>query len=415
MNNIKSIIVVGGGTAGWMCAAYLNKHGFDVTLIESPNVPIVGVGESCMPALKMFCKELGLNEEDWMPPVKGRHKMCIYHYDWLRKHTLWKHWFCFDRNNCPGEMYQDAMLLPLDDQGHYSFHIDATLFGKMLRDKVSIPNGVRHIVSHISQVQKNSEGNIIGLRLENETVISADFFVDCSGQSKLLARAVGVEYVKFTNILNNRAIAGPQPLDPKIHPKYTITRAASTGWFWDVALDHRRGTGYVFCGDLLSDDLAIAEYLTYYPNTDTSNLRVIPFSSEYSTNPLEKNVLTVGLSSGFIEPLEANSIYLIQYYIETFVKFIKKDQNTNPKVFNKTVGKLVKELYEFILTHYTLSQRDDTEYWRFYQDLEQKLNTREMVIERANQADFGQWSITRAFGPYNWYSKAKYFELGGIQ
>ena len=152
--------------------------------------------------------------------------------------------------------------------------------------------------------------------------------------------------------------------------------------------------------------------MTYHPHTDQSKLRVINFKSEYATNPLEKNVLAVGLASGFIEPLEANSIYLIQYYIETFVKFIKSDRATHdPRVFNKTVGRVLNELHDFVLTHYTLTQRDDTEYWRYFRDLETKLHTREMVLDRAAQPDFGHWSITRIFYPYNWWSKSRYFEL----
>ena len=415
-NQIKSITVVGGGTAGWMCASYLNKHGFDVTLIESPKIPVIGVGESCMPGLAIFCDELGLKEEDWMRDSNARHKRCIYHYNWLKKDTVWKHWFCYDRNDCAGEVYMDAELLPPVANGNYSYHIDAILFGQMLKDKIAIPRGVKHIVSHINQVTQNSDGSLSGLMLDDNRIVSSDFYVDCSGQAKLLGNKVGLNFTPYKYSLNNRAIANSEKLAPDSHPEYTITRAASTGWLWDINLNTRRGCGYVHSSELISEEDAIKEYITYHPNTDQSKLRVINFKSEYASNPLEKNVLAVGLASGFIEPLEANSIYLIQYYIETFVKFIKSDRpHHDPRVFNRTVTRLLNELHDFVLTHYTLTQRDDSEYWRYFKDLETKINTKEMVTERANQPDFGHWSITKIFYPYNWWSKAKYFKLDGVK
>jgi tryptophan halogenase len=138
-------------------------------------------------------------------------------------------------------------------------------------------------------------------------------------------------------------------------------------------------------------------------------LRVLKFDSQYAVNPLEKNVLAVGLASGFIEPLEATSIYLIQYYIETFGKIVNTGRN--PAVYNKTVHRLTREMYEFVLTNYTLTKRSDSEYWRYFQDLESKLNTKQFVLERAAQPDTGEWSGTKLFFPFNWWSKAHHFGL----
>ena len=127
-DHIKSIIVVGGGTAGWMSACYMAKQGFNVTLVESPNVPTIGVGESCLPGLAIFCNELGLNEEEWMPEANARYKLGIFHNNWLRKeNTQWQHWFCYDRTDCQGQQYLDSGILPPVTEGKYSFHIVAKI------------------------------------------------------------------------------------------------------------------------------------------------------------------------------------------------------------------------------------------------------------------------------------------------
>ena len=407
--NIKSIIVVGGGTAGWMSAAYFTKQGFDVTLIESPNVPNIGVGESCLPGLGFFCDELGLKEQEWMPESNAIYKLGIYHYDWLRKGSLWKHWFCYDRNSCDQEyLLQNAKLPPLSTR-RYSFHVDAIAFGQMLKNRFVIPNGGKHVQAHIREVQQHADGSVSGLLLNDNSVISADFYIDCSGPAKLLSSKVGIVFKPYSDIPNDRAIACPQKLEPLGAPNYTITYAGTNGWLWNTALTHRRGCGYTYSSSFISDDAAVAEYLTYYPDTDQNRLRIIKFDSHYAINPLEKNVLAVGLASGFIEPLEATSIYLIQYYIETFAKVINTDRD--PRVFNKSVLNLTKELYDFVLTNYTFTQRTDTEYWQYYRDLETKLDTRSMVIDRANKPDVDFWSSSTMFWPYNWWSKAKHFEL----
>lgn len=410
MNNIKSIAVVGGGTAGWMSACYFVKQGFKVTLVESPNVPNIGVGESCLPALSFFCEEyLGLKDEDWVPESNAVYKLGIYHYNWREEGSLWKHWFCYDRNNCDSEWYLNNGKLPPRESRRHSYHIDAIAFGQMLRNRVALPNGVCHTVQHIDQVQQDEQGNVSGLLLADGTTITADFYIDCSGPAKLLAKTVGIKFEPYGDIPNDRAIACPQKLEDLGPPNYTITYAAKNGWLWNTALTHRRGCGYTYSSSFTTDDQALEEYLQYNPSTDLSKLRVLKFDSTYAVNPLEKNVLAVGLASGFIEPLEATSIYLIQYYIETFGKIINTGRD--PRVYNKTVHRLTREMYEFVLSTYTLTQRNDTEYWRYYQDLEKRLDTRSMVLERASQPDTGEWQGTKLFFPFNWWSKAKHFGI----
>ena len=406
---IKSILVVGGGTAGWMSACYFAKQGFTVTLIESPLVPNIGVGESCLPALSYFCEQLGLKDEDWMSESNAVYKLGIYHYNWLREGSLWKNWFCYDRNNCNSEWLSENGQLPPRESRRHSYHIDAVAFGQMLKNRVALPNGVRHIEAHIVNVNQHADGSVSGLQLQDGTALTADFYVDCSGPAQLLTRKAGIKFKDYGDIPNDRAIACPQINEPSGPPKYTITYAGKHGWLWNTALTHRRGCGYTYSSAFCSDEEALAEYLSYYPNTDQSKLRVLKFGSQYAENPLEKNVLAVGLSAGFIEPLEATSIFLIQYYIETFGKIVNTGKD--PRVYNRTVHRITREMYEFVLTHYTLTQRNDSEYWRYFQDLERKLDTRTMVLDRANQPDTGEWMGTKLFFPYNWWSKANHFEL----
>jgi tryptophan halogenase len=362
-----------------------------------------------LPGLSFFCDELGLKESEWMPESNAVYKLGIYHYDWLRPGSLWKHWFCYDRHSCDQQFLLETAQLPPAAARRYSYHIDAIAFGQMLKNRSVLPNGGKHISAHINQVQQHPDGSVSGLVLHNGSRITADFYIDCSGPARVLSSLVGIEFKPYGDIPNDRAIACPQPLEPLGAPNYTITRAGTAGWLWNTALTHRRGCGYTYSSAFITDAAALDEYLSYYPRTDQSKLRIIKFDSQYAVNPLEKNVLAVGLASGFIEPLEATSIYLIQYYIETFSRVINTDRD--PRVFNKAALNLTRELYDFVLTNYTFTQRDDSEYWRYYRDLETRLDTRSMVIERANKPDIDQWSSSKMFWPYNWYSKAKHFEL----
>lgn len=409
-NQIKSIVVVGGGTAGWMSACYMVRQGFDVTLVESPDVPTIGVGESCLPAIGIFCDSLGLKEEEWMPEANARHKIGIFHYNWLReKDTVWKHFFCYDRNNCNGQYYLESGILPPVKEGKYAYHIDAIAFGQMLKRRVADPAGVKYLQAHIVDIKQHENGYVSGLLLNNGQTLSADFYIDCSGPTRLFADKVGIKFSKYGDILNDRAVVCPQQLDPGPQPQYTITYAGKAGWLWDTGLAHRRGCGYTYSSQFITDEQARAEYLTYFPNTNVDKLRVIKYDSMYSHNPLEKNVLAVGLSSGFMEPLEATSIYLVQYYLEAFARFVNTGRN--PKVYNKATLNLTKQLYDFVLTNYTLTQRNDTEHWQYYQDLERRINTKELTRFWASQPDVGAWELTRMFSPFNWWSKAKHFEL----
>lgn len=402
---MKTILVVGGGTAGWMSAAYFSKKGFLVTVVESNRIPIIGVGESTIPAMTTFCREIGLKESDWMDKVGAIHKLGICHKGWKKGSTTdWWHWFEYDRTKQESRHeYLKNGTLPSSTL-EYAYHIDAIKFGNEVCKPVAVANKCKHIVDDVISVITNDSG-IEGVKTSNNGILTADFYIDCTGFAKILSSALGIKYNKFEHVINDSAIACQQ--DPLESPaRYTLTRKMNAGWNWEIALQNRRGAGYVYSSMYISDEDAIKEYLILYPNTDKSKLRIIRYTSEYTETPIYKNCAVVGLSSGFLEPLEATSIYLIQYFIEGTYAIIK--DNRNPAVFNKAQLKVMKEICYFILSHYTLSDHDDTDYWRYYKTLEKKLNTKEYVKLKSKEKDKNPKKYNKVFHPYSWWSMDKF-------
>lgn len=401
----KHISVVGGGTAGWMAAAYLSQS-FDVTIIESATIPIVGVGESTLPVVKKFCDDLGIAEKDWMPLCQAEYKLGIRHEGWKKdRKDPWWHWFLYDRTK-DSTMLAHIENHTLPNDGGYAYHVDATRFGAAVMKPVAMKNGAIHIIDTVKQVVLNDNGEIAYLELEDNGRVEYDLYVDATGFAKVLAKEVGVEYLAYEHLINDRAVACPQPSAP-IQNRYTITRAMNYGWMWEIALQERRGAGYVFSSKYCTDEQAIDEYLQYFPNSDRSKLRVLKFKPEYAKNPFHKNVATVGLSCGFIEPLEANSIWMIAYNVLGLYRCLTEDRSF--ETFNRAFRKTSFEMYDFILSHYTLSGHDHTPYWCYYKELEEKMDTKSKVVSKAQLKDVPLGSHPGIFYPYSWWTKDKYF------
>jgi tryptophan halogenase len=404
----KSIIIVGGGSAGWMAAAYLSTKGCSVTLVESADIPIVGVGESTLPAMNNFCQQLGLNESQWMQSCSAVYKLGINHTGWSTKRDHWWHWFIYDRQNQNSQHnYLQNNTLPDQDKLEYGYHVDATAFGQSLQP-LALSNGCKHLVDKVSKVALTDSGSIASLHTESGITLIADYYIDCTGWTKMLTTAVGSQYQPYTYLVNDRAIACPQILSGT-PDRYTKTFAKSAGWIWDIALTNRRGTGYVYSSKYISDQQAIDEYCEHFPHTDRTKIRQLRFTPEKCIDPFNKNVCAVGLSSGFIEPLEATSLFLTQYNIMNFYKVISTDRS--PAVFNRAQAKLVDEIYLYILAHYTLSDRQDNEYWQHYQAVEKIINTRQLAADNAKKPDINVWQSTGLFFPYNWWAMLEGYGL----
>ena len=338
---MKNICIVGGGTAGWMTAAYLSKKtDWNITLIQSQDIPIIGVGESTLPSLYNFIQECGLTEEDLFEHSTAIRKYTIRHKDWNTDGD-WYHHFCFNESEeAEQEQWMKHNIRPTKNWRH-AYHIDAFKFGAMLRDKVAIPNGVT---------------------VENKTInsideLDADLIIDCTGFNKLTKPTNWVNSV----LPNNRAVICPS--NEVINKPYTQTTALSAGWMWTIALKTRTSNAYVFSDKHLTDEQAKDEFINSCPYTlDLDKLRFLSWTGGYTTTPWRNNVLNIGLSAGFFEPLESQAIWATQYQVEMLVRLA--GDKTKQRVYNKQWVTMMKHIERYLLAHYTANTRRDNDYWK---------------------------------------------------
>lgn len=409
----KKLLIVGGGTAGWMAAGYFSQKGYPVTLIESDQVPIVGVGESTLPAMNAFAHELGMTESEWMPLSDATFKLGIKHMNWTEKEHTWWHWFLYDRTKEPEQhQHLENGTLPPREELKYAYHVNAFQFGETIAKVVALRNGAKHVVAHIDQVIGDPERGIEAVITRDGQRFDADFYIDCTGWKKLLGSKVGVRYHHYEHLIQDRAFALPGPAVNAVANRFTTTRATRSGWIWEVPLTSRRGTGHVFSSRFTTDEQAKQEYLEIFPECTEEEIkraRFIDFRAEIALNTINTNVGMVGLSNGFIEPLEATSIFGTQFMIQQIHLYLSGEREA--RVINRNIKWIFDEIALFVLAHYTLSKRQDTEFWRYYHELEGKLNTREQVLERANRPDLGFWESSTLFKPYSWWALANSYGL----
>jgi len=405
---MKTVLVVGGGTAGWLAAGYLSSKGLDVTLVESPQVGIIGVGESTVPAINWIANEMGLSEEEWMPLANATFKLGIKHENWRPDGVTWWHWFLYDRTRQESQMdYVNTHTLPDTDTFEYGYHIDAYKFGETICKTVALKNNCTHIIDHITNVVSDGE-NIIQVETESGANLSADFYVDCSGFKKILASEIGITYTQYDELINNRAVAASVH-DLDLNERYTTTKARTAGWMWQIPLQDRHGCGYVYSDKFLSQEDAIKEFMQEYPSIKRENVKTLKFTPEVANESIKGNVAVAGLSGGFIEPLEATSVFLTYLQIRQAWFYINGERSA--KVLNKNIVNVFNETKNFVLAHYTLSGKTDTPYWQYYKNLEEQINTKDMVLMQANKPDYGKWRPGVLFQEYSWWSMAHYFNL----
>jgi len=352
-----NVTIVGGGTAGWMSAAYLSvKTDWKITVIQSEDIHIIGVGESTLPSIYDFITELGLTEKDLFENCDAVRKYTIKHKNWHGDY--WFHHFCFNEAEHDEQMqWMENYELPTKKWRH-AYHVDANKFGIMLRDKVALPNGVTLINKTLTSIEE----------------IDSDLIINCAGFSDLFPKKKMIK----TKLKNNCAIVAPS-YDNEIK-YYTETTAMSNGWMWNIYLQNRIGNGYVFSKDHQSIESAKKEFIQCCPyKLDLDKLRIIEWNSQYCLTPYENNILNIGLSAGFIEPLEAQAIWLIQYQIEMLVKLVGKQ-----KVYNRQWLRIVKHIEDFLHLHYSATSKN-TEYW--------KNEVKEIKITKKPFAIFDEYSF----------------------
>jgi len=446
---VKHIVVVGGGTAGWMTALLLANSAYGarlkVTVLESPQVGVIGVGEGSTPWLRGFFESLGIEESEWMPECHATYKAGITFDGWSTRpgHESYFHAFASMLDNMTMAPFIDnvhARLDRADVYAHpnrffisarlareckaprpresfpfdvwYGFHFDSVLLGKFLQKK-SIERGVQHVVGHVTDVLLAESGDIASLTLKDGGALAGDFYVDCTGfASLLMGRALGTPFVSFKdNLFNNAAVAIQVPHDGAIPPQ-TISTAIGHGWVWKIPLTTRYGYGYVYSTDFCSPENAEKELREHLGLLDADiPARHLKFRPGRVAEPWRRNCVANGLAQSFIEPLEATTLLFVQRSAEMLVAALEKGDigEAARRQFNETLNGRVEGTRDYIVTHFKTNTRSDTDYWRanaanthLSEPLQQLLRT--WLASRPISAGIAKGAFGRGYPIMSWYS-----------
>jgi tryptophan halogenase len=407
---IRSIVIVGGGTAGWMAAASLRRHfgkaPIEITLVESSEIGTIGVGEATIPTIRNFYQSLGLDDLEVLRATQGTCKLGIRFKDWMAPGSAFIHPFSLygqDLNGVPFQHYwlKARSVAEVGELGEYSLgaslaaagrftvpaanppsslsvfdwalHFDAALFAQLMR-RVAQANGVRRIDAKVVKVNLRPEdGFVASLDLHTGATIEGDLFIDCSGfRGLLIEEALQTGYEDWSQwLFCDRALAvQSQPPEDAQPPPYTDVTAHSAGWRWRIPLQHRYGNGYVYSSRHIDDEAAKAELVAAVPDRLLHEPRLIRFTPGRRKKAWNRNVVALGLASGFLEPLESTSIALIETGIEK-LKALFPDRSFDPAVideFNDWSRREMERVRDFVVLHYKAAQRGATAFWRTTRD-----------------------------------------------
>ena len=397
----KKILVVGGGTAGWMVANLFAVRWpeADISLLESSEIGIIGVGEGSTPQLKLFFDAINVSEEEWMPSCNATFKNGISFHGWSHAPGYQNYFHPFPAqtdayttpvffNNIRDRIQgKDAKAHPdryflatyLAQQGlgplpaesfpfdvAYGYHFDSGLLGKFLADK-AMQRGVRRIIGTLTDVQLSEAGAIASVLLEDGRLLDADFFVDCTGFSSLLLQgALKVPFISFANnLFNDAAVVMPTEVTASLPPE-TRSTALSSGWAWKIPLRNRYGNGYVYSTQYLSADAAEFEFRQHLGLLESGvQAKHLSMKVGRTEQHWSKNCLAVGLAQGFIEPLEATALYLVFETVYRFMKYYEAGSfsNQHEREFNADINEKFDGVRDYIVCHYKVNQRKDSRYW----------------------------------------------------
>ena len=444
---MRKLVVVGGGVAGWFTASLLAKRhsNLNITVVESPEVPILGVGESTIPQLGDMLSWLDIDEETWMRGTRSIYKLGNHFVGWnsdIPKPHVTNHWnamkveqqfyhfslthrekafkksfynklkeedFFYDddgkfgidnksydyilhlmkqgevsvedmteytcdqyhlamKNKSPYDMEKDLML---GDQRSYAWHVDAERFPVIVRELVALPLGVRWVQGYVSQINKNDDGYITSLDLKDGSNIEGDIFVDCTGFHRLLMKQMPTEWQSLSHLPTQSAIVAPVKYkDPYAEMKpYTQSYAQKNGWNFIISLYSRMGSGYIFDKNSEDADSARERFIKYWDGYEfIKEPRLIEWQSGWFKDAWIKNVVGVGMGQGFVDPMEANSIYVAQSCIQMLDQVLQKYSGDVPDIakrsYSRQAQKLEKQIADFISYHFTLSKRSDSPMWQ---------------------------------------------------
>ncbi|GAL99446.1 tryptophan halogenase family protein [Sphingomonas parapaucimobilis] len=408
---VQNIVIVGGGTAGWLTAGVIaarhqgrRPHGFTVTLVESPNVPIIGVGEGTWPTLRTTLKRMGVSETAFLRECDASFKQGARFNRWttgaaddgyyhplmlpqsFAQVNLAPHWLMVDDDAVsfcdavtPQGRICDAGLAPktiatpeYEAIANYAYHLDAGKFADFLRRHCCEQLGVRHVLADVEEVLLTESGDIRSVRTAQAGEVTGDLFVDCTGfRSLLLGEAMGVPFQPLNDVLFcDTALAIQVPYDDPEAPiaSHTISTAQSSGWIWDIGLPTRRGVGHVFSSSHIDRDDAERELRAYLGEAGRDlPVRELKIRAGHRTRFWERNCVGVGLAAGFLEPLEASAIVLIELSAKLIAEQMpacREVMDTVAKRFNDTTLYRWGRIVDFLKLHYSLTKRTDSDFWR---------------------------------------------------
>lgn len=440
-NRIKNVVILGGGTAGWMTASYLGKalaSGVKITVLEAPSIPKIGVGEATVPNLqKVFFDFLGLSEDEWMRECNASYKMGIKFINWrsggdsipeprpvgdttdhyyhlfglLPNHERLplSHYWTYQKHQSATDVpfeyacYREPPVLDrnlaprfLDGKRwtNYAWHFDANLVANFLCRFAVEKQGINHIQDEMTDVTIDERGFITALRTKGDQTIEGDLFVDCSGFRGLLINQVMREpFLDMSEyLLNDRAVATAVPHDDAEHgvEPFTSAIAMKSGWTWKIPMLGRFGTGYVYSSRFVSQDDATEEFCRMWGlDPGETPLNQVRFRVGRNRRTWVKNCVSIGLSSCFLEPLESTGIYFICAAIYQLAKHFP-DKRFDPVLidgFNREIDTMFDESRDFVQAHFYFSPRDDTPFWRANKELRLADDLREKIaLYRAGMA-----------------------------
>ena len=403
-HGIRKAVIVGGGTAGWMAAAALSARldrSVEITLIESDEIGIVGVGEATIPHLAVFNNMVGIDEDEFLAFTGGTFKLGIEFVDWGEFGERYFHPFGPYGQNLRGvhfhQLYlSEAKRRPLPDirqwsmsavaaelgrfarprpdarlplsQLAYAFHFDASLYAQFLRRRAEA-QGVARIEGKIVDVSRDPEsGHVASVTLGDGRSVEGELFIDCSGfRGLLIEQALGTGYEDWSRWLPcDRAVAVPTPLTGPPEP-YVRCTARCAGWQWRIPLQHRMGNGLVYSSPYLAREEAEATLLSNLEAEPLAQPRHLSFTAGRRRMAWNANVVSLGLASGFIEPLESTSIHLIQMGIIKLLALFpdKRFSDVEREEYNRQIQDITEDIRDFIILHYKATRRGDSEFWNY--------------------------------------------------
>ncbi|RHW18933.1 tryptophan 7-halogenase [Sphingomonas gilva] len=402
---IRRVVIVGGGTAGWMAAAVLSR-GFAaerlaITLIESPEIGTVGVGEATIPPILTLNRLLGIDEDAMIAATSGTFKLGIEFRDWgaigdryfhpfgsfgadLNGVAFHQHWLnlrdgALDDYSLNAQAAKAGRFIrPVDDPGHvhsrmsYALHFDAVRYAAFLRDQAAA-RGVIHLPRKVVEVRQDARGHVAAVRLDDGAEVAGDLFIDCSGfRGLLIEQTLATGYEDWSHWLPmDRAVAVPtERIAPPV--PYTRSTAREAGWHWRIPLQHRTGNGHVYCSRHISDDEAAADLMGALDAPAAGEPRLLRFVTGRRKKAWNANVVALGLASGFVEPLESTSIHLIQQGVVTLMSLFPDTGFAQADIdqYNRLMQAEAEAVRDFVIMHYHLTRRDDSPLWNEVRTME---------------------------------------------